>query len=405
MTRPAKRPPDGPGGVDALLILGLSYGLCGPRATGRAFSFEEDTLLFYAPLRQLLADAAVRFWDPYLFCGFPLGSNPQAQLFYPLNLLYELLPVPLAYGLLMWGHLALGGLGIAFLLHTLGAGIRGRRLGALVFLFSTYWQAKITNAGMLAGCAWAGFALGGLTLALSGSPRRKHGVWTAAAALALSVMAGMPHPPLLIGLAMLLLAIEHYSRDRHPRETGKTFVTVIFLAALLSAVTWLPAVENLPRSNRGPLSAEEAYNGSLTIAEIPGASLWRTLSTRSHPSRTLGRHGGGVDDGADSGGGRVLRELAQALGVDGSWPFGLGHRRRAESLPRPYRAGHRSRRGQVQSAQSLPALAGAGVVRLCRDGSGPHPAVFERKNTLPVADRRPDGAGALPRCSPSRGPA
>ena len=261
-------------GVDLLLLVSLSLCLVGPCGIGAALPFDEDTLLFNVPLRHLLTDPDIGFWNPYLFCGAPLDANPQVQLFYPPNLLYRLCPLPLAYGLLLWFHLAAGALGIALLLHVLGVGARGRRIGAIVFLFSTFWQAKMMNAGMLAGSAWAGFALAGFVLALERPSRRGAGFRLAAFSLALSIVAGVPHPPALILLAMLLLAIEASGRDPGHRWRGAVlWVEIAALAAFRSAVAWLPALENLPRTHRGPLTEEQAYAGALTLLELPGALL------------------------------------------------------------------------------------------------------------------------------------
>ncbi len=261
-------------GVDLLLLVVFSFCLVGPCGLGAAFPFDEDTLLFNVPLRHLLTDPDVGFWNPYLFCGAPLDANPQVQLFYPPNLLYQFCPLPLAYGLLLWFHLAAGALGIAVLLHVLGVGAHGRRTGAIVFLFSTYWQAKMMNAGMLAGSAWAGFALAGFVLALERPSRRSAGFWLAVLSLALSVLAGVPHPPALILLAMLFLAAEVVGRDPGRRwKVALLCVDGAALTAILSAVAWLPALENLPRTHRGPLTEEQAYAGALTLWELPGALL------------------------------------------------------------------------------------------------------------------------------------
>ncbi len=257
---------------DLLLVVVSAFILTGTRGLGLAFSADEDSLLFYIPLRHLLSDPLVDWWDPYMFCGFPLDSNPQVQNFYPLNILYMFLPTLLAYGLSLWLHMAIGGGGIAFLLHRLGCSVHGRRMGALIFLFSTFWQAKITNAGMLAGCAWTGFSLGGAVALFEDKDFNPRWLIVSAAGLALSVMGGMPHPPVLIGLGIGFLTLQYLLKGRQfGIRIGARALAVLGLALLLSATTWLPALENMPRTNRGPLTEEGAFAGSLSVMELPAA--------------------------------------------------------------------------------------------------------------------------------------
>ena len=75
-------------------------------------------------------------------------------------------------------------------------------------------------------------------------------------------------------MRMLFLAAEVVGRDPGRRwKVALLCVDGAALTAILSAVAWLPALENLPRTHRGPLTEEQAYAGALTLWELPGALL------------------------------------------------------------------------------------------------------------------------------------
>jgi len=60
-----------------------------------------DITLYHSPLKFIIhrafnAQGAVPLWNPYIFGGTPLVANPQAGLFYPLNMLLHALSALLA---------------------------------------------------------------------------------------------------------------------------------------------------------------------------------------------------------------------------------------------------------------------------------------------------------------------
>ena len=55
-----------------------------------------DFMYYFRPFRELTAgiikNGCVPLWNPYIFCGNPLMANMQSAVFYPLNILYYVLP-------------------------------------------------------------------------------------------------------------------------------------------------------------------------------------------------------------------------------------------------------------------------------------------------------------------------
>lgn len=74
-------------------------------------------------------------WNPHQFCGTPFAANSQSAIFYPVNLLFCLLPVWRAFGVSVLLHLFLTGLFAYFFLR------RGLKLGrAASLLGAVSWQ-------------------------------------------------------------------------------------------------------------------------------------------------------------------------------------------------------------------------------------------------------------------------
>ena len=59
-------------------------------------------------IRRTLADGQIPLWNPQIFTGMPFLAGGQASTFYPLNILFYLLPLELAYGWFTALQMALG---------------------------------------------------------------------------------------------------------------------------------------------------------------------------------------------------------------------------------------------------------------------------------------------------------
>lgn len=68
--------------------------------------------IFYYIKQQFLTNHELPFWNNMWFSGTPLLPDPQFSLFYPPNLLFLILPTDLAFLIILFLHIFLGGLGI-----------------------------------------------------------------------------------------------------------------------------------------------------------------------------------------------------------------------------------------------------------------------------------------------------
>lgn len=106
-------------------------------------------------------------WNPYAGFGAPLAANFQSAVFYPLNLVYFLLPIERAMTATVLLHVFLAGwFTYGFGRHT-GLSRSGALVSALTFMFSGYLVARAGFLSITAAVAW----LPALFLALEGCLR------------------------------------------------------------------------------------------------------------------------------------------------------------------------------------------------------------------------------------------
>jgi len=88
-------------------------------------------------------------WNPYLFNGFPLLSDPQAATFYPINWLNLLLPVTMGISWYLLAHILIAGFGMFAFVKYRGGEWFPSLLAGVVFAFG----------GLIAGRLWAGHSI------------------------------------------------------------------------------------------------------------------------------------------------------------------------------------------------------------------------------------------------------
>ena len=107
----------------------------------QVIAFKDLSRYFY-PLRYLMV-AQVKaghlpLWDPYIFCGFPLLATLQIGFFYPLTVIYYLLPFNLAFNYYIILHYFLANCFMYALLRHFRLGWPAAFFGGLTFAFSGY---------------------------------------------------------------------------------------------------------------------------------------------------------------------------------------------------------------------------------------------------------------------------
>ena len=89
-----------------------------------------------------LADGELTMWDPYSDSGAPVVGNIQNGTFYPLYLLFYIIPTDFAFGYIFWADMALGGVFCYAFLRSLKRGRAAAFFGAVVYMFAGIWATK-----------------------------------------------------------------------------------------------------------------------------------------------------------------------------------------------------------------------------------------------------------------------
>lgn len=189
-------------------------------------------------------------WNPKLFCGYPMTSDPMLHAFYPPQiLLHRMLPVHGAYHAFLFLHLFFAGASMAWLLRALGrsdgAVMAGGLLGQ-IFGYSAHWF----STGILAGTSVFG------PLAILGLVRGRP--LLAGAALGLAILGSHPQHALFVFLFALAWGL---GVERRPR--------LALIAALAALLVGLPEImarlESIEHGFRDPSRDSEILYGSGTI--------------------------------------------------------------------------------------------------------------------------------------------
>lgn len=216
-----------------------------------------DLPAYFVPLREhtarVLKGEASLFWNDLVGCGEPFFANPQSALLYPPAWLALLLPPATAVGVEVGLHLALLGVGTAWLARRLGvtgwwAAAAG--LGAVSAGPVMDSAGVLNNLTALTWLPWAWEA------ALAGALKR------CAVFSALAFLAGEPQLAALGAVVSLLLA--------PARRTGQG----LLLAGGIVAVQVIPFAFWVAGGDRGAaMGVEEAARGGLPVALLPALAF------------------------------------------------------------------------------------------------------------------------------------
>ncbi|MFL6236347.1 MAG: YfhO family protein [Thermoanaerobaculia bacterium] len=190
----------------------------------------EPWLLF---LRHEMRAGRLPFWDPHQLSGEPYWSNGSGAPFFPLHLLFALLPLRLGWVLLPWLRIVLGGCGAWCLARELGASRPAALLAALIYplsgMITSFLLFPMGNTHALV--PWVLLAVERLANGRGGWP-------ALAAAGGLQMLGGHPETPVFTAmLAGVYLLARGSAR---PLAAWARFLAGWAVAAAISAVQILP---------------------------------------------------------------------------------------------------------------------------------------------------------------------
>jgi hypothetical protein len=207
-------------------------------------------------------------WNPYLGAGTPLAANLQTAAFYPLNVLFLLMPVERAFGWALALHVALAGLFAYYLGRTLGLGRFGALVTGLVYGLGGYLIAHWVFPSMVYAITWLPLLLA-LTEKVVRQSRSSRLAPTAllAAAIALQLLAGHAQTSFYS-----LLIVAAFALWRAIQQRGSGIVRRAWPVALavlwglaLAAIQLLPTAELTAHSQRAGTLADLQFANELSF--------------------------------------------------------------------------------------------------------------------------------------------
>ncbi|MCB9138860.1 MAG: oligosaccharide flippase family protein [Caldilineaceae bacterium] len=153
-------------------------------------------------VRRTLADGQFPLWNPQIFTGMPFMAGGQASVFYPLSLLFLILPLTAAYGWFTAVQIGLAGMGLYVFARTLGLRPPAALAGGVIYMFSGFLIASVVFTMFIAAAPWLPFLLAVIEIIIrkqeekgTQSFRPIPYVFLGAAAIGFTVLAG--HPELI----------------------------------------------------------------------------------------------------------------------------------------------------------------------------------------------------------------
>lgn len=211
-----------------------------------------------------IASGRFPFWNPHTFCGAPFAANYETALFYPLNLIYLIVPTIAAINLSYLFHLWFAGFGAWLLARRWLGDPFAAAIPAIVMMFSGPMLGRVFagHLTIVSAGAWLPWLL--LLTELILTHRSWKLVSLFAAAFGLQALAGHPqityYTTLLIGIYTFLRVCQE-----KPRRQGIYTIGKVALGGLLG--TGLAAVQILLTA------AMQAY-GSRETMSIEGAGTY-----------------------------------------------------------------------------------------------------------------------------------
>lgn len=105
-------------------------------------------------IRQTLADGQLPLWNPQIFTGIPFLAAGQASTFYPLSILFYILPLDVAYGWFTALQVALAGINMYIFGRVLGLKRLPAFFSGAVFMFSGFLIVSVVFTMFLAAVVW-----------------------------------------------------------------------------------------------------------------------------------------------------------------------------------------------------------------------------------------------------------
>lgn len=216
-------------------------------------------------------------WDSHINAGYPFVGDPESAMFYPLNLLYLILPINSLFGYILLLDIFLMGTFTFLFMRVIGTDKVGSFISAIIFMFSGNIIAHVYGGNQ--GNIDALVLLPLIFLLFELAIRKKsifYGV-LAGIPLGLTFLTGNVQVAIYIALSsmlyFLLRSIFLFKKERDLKTMGKlaiAFLLACIVAISLSAIQSIPTLEMLTHT---PLLDKTSYEFGTGLSFPPEQSI------------------------------------------------------------------------------------------------------------------------------------
>ncbi len=242
--------------------------------------------------RRTIERGELPLWNPSSFCGHPLYTTGQTSTFYPLNVLFLVLPTGRAYVVHTWLHLMMAGVFAWLLFRRLGVGPFGCAAGGVTAAMGGMLATRLLWPMLLGSAVWLPLMLLWIDRAADvDRPGRKGGslLW-GSILFAQPILSGFFEIAFYVmaacGLYALVMTVRLVRAGR-PASCWSMFAGKVAAAAVLGAALSgpqvLPFLEVMKRNVR---AGELDYAGAVRNGCVP-VELWNAImpDALGNPSR------------------------------------------------------------------------------------------------------------------------
>lgn len=188
-------------------------------------------------------------WNPYNFSGTPLLANFQSGVFYPLNVLFFVLPFVTAWSVLIISQFALGGLFMFLYLKSLSIKNNASLLGTIAWISSGFFVAWGEWGNIISTAMWLPLVLFAIEKIYRKGFSKK---WSIVFVFSLisSFFAGHLQISFYLILFTSLYIIARFLNSPTRQEVFKRFIILYLLLGIITSVQWLPTLQFIILSAR-----------------------------------------------------------------------------------------------------------------------------------------------------------
>lgn len=208
----------------------------------------------------------VPLWNPYIFSGTPHAAQYQTAIYYPLNILYGLLPTIDAWSILVVVQPILTAIFMYLFLGQLPISLAGRIFGSLAFAYSGWMMAWWEDGLVLSqSIVWLPLVL----YAVSSFWNRKHQCTHfifIVFGVSMSFLGGYMQMTIYLLFTAVLWHLYLWRKIRKEKGSFARAGIVLFgflIAALVTSIQWLPAFEAFLHSPRSFVDAKFLFDAYL----------------------------------------------------------------------------------------------------------------------------------------------